>query len=418
MTQSTTASKPDSSTVASKGTGLDAVVKLRKGAERRLLQGHQWVFSNEIDVEATPLRNFDAGQIVNVEARNGRLLGVGYVNPATLISIRLLTGPHTSLASSSIEDLLRNRLDNAFAWRQQNYSEPWYRLVHAEGDLLPGLVVDRFDHVLVVQITTAGMERYADLIAGHLAQMTGATVVHFDNRSRSRTLENLPETDHTAIGQLPDVLTVQENGCNFQIPATGGQKTGWFYDHRENRRLVADLCKGKRVLDVFSYAGGWSIAAAKRGATEVTAVDSSQTALDYLQSNAQLNDVSGQLQCVCSDAIEALKQLAASDKQYDVVVVDPPAFIKRKKDFKKGVQHYELLNRLAAKLVSPGGLLATASCSQAMPLDDLTAATRRAAIKSGSDMQILHTLCQGPDHPWVAGVPETRYLKGLLARLS
>lgn len=417
MTQSSTETASDSTTPASSEAGSEAIVKLKKGAERRLLQGHQWVFSNEIDVDVTPLRNFEAGQIVNVEARNGKLLGMGYINPATLISVRLLAGPHAGFSGTGIEDLLRKRLDTAFAWREQNYTTPWYRLVHAEGDLLPGLVVDRFDNVLVVQVTTAGIERYADSIAGHLAEITGASVVHFDNRSRSRALENLTETDNTAIGQLPDVLTVQENGCEFQIPATGGQKTGWFYDHRENRRLVAGLCKGMRVLDVFSYVGGWSIAAAKNEATEVTAVDSSRAALDHLESNAELNDVAGKLEVICGDAIEALKQLATAGKQYDVVIVDPPAFIKRKKDFKKGVQHYELLNRLSAKLVVSGGLLATASCSQAMPLDDLTAAARRAAIKSGSEMQILHTLSQGPDHPWVPGVPETRYLKGLLARL-
>ncbi len=394
------------------------VVKLKKGAERRLLHGHLWVFSNEIDVEATPLRNFEAGQIVSVESRNGKTLGVGYINPATLISVRLLAGQNSPAAELETRELLRLRLENAFKLRQQIYKEPWYRLVHAEGDLLPGLVVDRFDNVLIVQITTAGMERYAAAITEDLANLTGATVIHFDNRSRLRELENLDTTDNTAIGQLPEQMVVRENGCEFRIPSSGGQKTGWFYDHKDNRATVASLCTDRRVLDVFSYVGGWSLAAAVAGAREVTAVDSSQTALDCLQSNADLNGVSEKINVVCSDAIEALKKLASAGEQYDVVVIDPPAFIKRKKDFKKGVQHYELLNRLAAKLVSPGGLLASASCSQAMPLADLTAAVRRAAVKSGKEMHILRTLAQGPDHPWIAGVPETQYLKGLLARLA
>lgn len=394
-----------------------SVVKLKKGAERRLLQGHLWVFSNEIDVEATPLRNFESGQIVSVQSRNGKPMGMGYINPATLISVRLLSGPHSRLAGLETADLLRTRLGNALQLRQQFYAEPWYRLVHAEGDLLPGLVIDRFDNVLIAQITTAGIEQYSDVIAEHLAELTGAGVIHFDNRSRLRELENLGTEDQTAVGQLPEMMLVRENGCEFQIPGSGGQKTGWFYDHRENRAKVARLCKGKRVLDVFSYVGGWSVAAAVAGASEVTAVDSSQPALDHLQSNAEINKVAEKFEIVCSDAIEALKKLSAKSEQYDVVIIDPPAFIKRKKDFKKGVQHYELLNRLAAKLVKPGGLLATASCSQAMPLTDLTAAVRRAASKSGNEMHILHSLTQGPDHPWIAGVPETQYLKGLLARL-
>ena len=394
------------------------VVKLKKGAERRLLQGHLWVFSNEIDVEATPLKEFEAGQTVAVESRNGKPMGVGYINPATLISVRLLAGQNTRLAELETDDLLRLRLDNAFQLRQQIYSEPFYRVVRAEGHLLPGLVVDRIDNVLIVQITTAGIERSAETIVSHLAKLTGAAVIHFDNHSRLREMENLCSDDNTALGQLPQMLSVRENGCEFQIPGSGGQKTGWFYDHRDNRAKVGNLCDGKRVLDVFSYAGGWSIAAAVAGADEVTAVDSSQPALDHLQSNAGLNKVAGKVQVICSDAIEALKKLAADGKQYDVVISDPPAFIKRKKDFKKGVQHYELLNRLAAKLVAKGGLLATASCSQAMPLADLMAAARRGAVKSGNELHIMHSLTQGPDHPWIAGVPETQYLKGLLARLA
>ena len=367
-----------------------AVVKLKKGADRRLLNGHLWVFSNEIDVEATPLRDFDAGQIVSVESNNGKALGFGYINPATLISVRLLTGPHSSDLKVAVEDLLRTRLQQALALRQQLYAEPWYRLVHAEGDLLPGLVVDRFDDVLVVQVTTAGIERHSELIAEYLAELTGVKVVHFDNRSRLRTLENLGDVDRTPVGQLPELLTIHENGCHFQVPATGGQKTGWFYDHKENRATVARQCKGKRVLDVYSYVGGWSIAAAVAGASEVTAVDSSRSAIDHLDACAGLNSVSGRLKLMCDDAIDALKKLAAADEQFDVVILDPPAFIKRKKDYKKGVQHYELLNRLAAKLVAPGGLLATASCSQAMPLADLTAAARRGATKSGKAVSYTH----------------------------
>lgn len=396
---------------------VPSVVKLKKGAERRILHGHLWIFSNEVDTAATPLTAFEAGQLVSVEARNGRSLGIGYINPASLISVRLMERDVQDLQGFDREQWLKQKLENAFSLRQLLFSEPYYRLVHGEGDLLPGLVIDRFDETAIVQITTAGMEVMKETLIRQLVEIAGVSVVHLDNRSTLRTLENLETDDVTPIGTLPEKLVVQENGANFEVAAGSGQKTGWYFDHRENRALAARLASGKTVLDVFSYVGGWSIQAACAGATNVTAIDASQKALSRLEANARDNGVADRVEAVCGDALEILKQLGADGKSYDLVILDPPAFIKRRKDFKKGVQHYELLNRLAARLVNNGGVLITASCSQAMPGGELEAVARRAARKSGKELQILHQLSQSPDHPWLAGVPETFYLKGLVARL-
>jgi len=308
-------------------------------------------------------------------------------------------------------------LQAAHSLRLSLHKEPWYRLVHAEGDRLPGLVVDRYDDTLIVQISTAGMDQHRNDICQQLAGITGCKNVHLANNLTARELEQLPTQEETIKGDLPSELVIRENGCDYRVPASGGQKTGWYYDHRENRAIAAKHAAGKRVLDVFCYTGAWSMPAACAGAEQVVAVDSSQKAMTALAANAKRNGVEDKVEAITADAIETLKQLYADSRRFDLVILDPPAFIKRKKDLKNGVQHYELLNRLACRLVAENGILITASCSQALGEPELLQIARRSAAKRGLELQVLNRLSQAPDHPALAGVPETFYLKGLVARL-
>ena len=391
---------------------------LNKGADRRLRLGHLWVFSNEIDTAKSPLKNLSAGEAVDVVSSAGDYLGSGYANPATLISVRLLsTSRENESDRGDLNKLLDSRLQTAHALRLSLYKDPWYRLVHAEGDRLPGLIVDRYDDTLIVQISTAGMDQHKGDICQRLAELTGCKNIRLANNLAARELENLSVEEETIMGELPAELVVKENGCDYRVPASGGQKTGWYYDHRENRAIAAKHADGKRVLDVFCYTGAWSMPAAIAGAEQVVAVDSSQKAMAALAENAKRNGVDGKLEAITGDAIETLKQLHADSRRFDVVILDPPAFIKRKKDLKNGMQHYEVLNRLACRLVAENGILITASCSQALGDADLLQIARRSAAKRGLELQVLNRLSQAPDHPALAGVPESFYLNGLVARL-
>jgi len=362
-----------------------------------LRQGHLWVFSNEIDTAKTPLKNLSAGETVDVVSSAGDYLGTGYANPATLISVRLLATSRESHSqnesgSGDLKELIDSRLQAAHELRLSLYKDPWYRLVHAEGDRLPGLVVDRYDDTLIVQISTAGMDQHRNDICQKLAELSGCKNVHLANNLTARELEQLPTEEETIKGNLPAELVIKENGCEYRVPATGGQKTGWYYDHRENRAIAS-------------------------GAKQVVAVDSSQKAMAALAENVKRNGVEDKVEAITADAIETLKQLHTDSRRFDLVILDPPAFIKRKKDLKNGIQHYELLNRLACRLVEENGILITASCSQALGDADLLQIARRSAAKRGLELQVLNRLSQAPDHPALAGVPETFYLKGLVARL-
>lgn len=389
-------------------------LRLRKGEERRLLAGHLWVFSNEVDVKATPLTAFEPGQVVQIASSRGEPIGHGYVNPHSLIAARLCSrGTARPLDGA----LIRDRLAAALALRERFYTQPFYRLVHSEGDWLPGVVIDRYGDVLVMQVNTAGMEQQLDVLLAELDALISPSVVLLRNDSAVRELEQLPRYVKVVKGELPSHVEVQENGLRYRASLDSGQKTGWFYDHRENRKALQPLCQGKRVLDVFSYLGGWGLNGAKGGASSVVAVDASAPALALAQENAALNGYADLFQTRCGDAAEVLRELAAESAQFDVVVLDPPAFIKRRKDHKAGLAQYELINRLGMALLAEGGILVSASCSQHLSAADLNGAMIRAARKNRSSVQVLASAGQGPDHPVNAAMPETAYLKSVTARL-
>lgn len=389
-------------------------LRLKKREERRVQSGHAWVFSNEIDTQSTPLKALEPGSAITLETANGKFLAHAYVNPHSLISARVTSRRANRPFSAS---MLRERLQQALALRSYRYAEPYYRLVHSEGDFLPGLTVDRYADVLVVQITTAGMERYRDDIIDALQQLCEARAIFLRNDTAVRELEQLPLYREWAVGDAVDVLSIRENGLQFEVPAEISQKTGWFYDHRDSRAALAPWVKGKRVLDVYSYIGGFGVCAAVMGATEVLGVDVSANAVEASVANAALNGCSDRYSARCADAVEAMRALYEEGERFDVVVLDPPAFIKRRKDRDAGLRHYALNNRLAMRLLAPGGVIFSASCSQALSHDDLLQQMRKSLPASALGLQILAPLQQGADHPVNVAMPETLYLTGAIARV-
>ena len=389
-------------------------LRLKRNEDRRLRAGHLWVFSNEVDVAHTPLTGFAPGDPVQIQDSRGIAVGSGYVNPRSLICARLVSrDPERALDGT----LLAERLAGALSLRERLFPrDPFYRLVYGESDALPGLVVDRFGDVLVVQVTTAGMERLREELLAALVGLVRPAGILLRNDTGSRELEGLERYVETAHGEVPARVEIRENGVRFLVPLTGGQKTGWFYDHRDNRARLGRYVPDRRVLDVFSYAGGWGVQAAVAGAGEVLCVDSSAAAVSILGESAALNGVDSRVRTLQADAFDALRDLAAARERFDVIVLDPPAFIKRRKDYKQGEKAYQKLNRLALELLSPGGILVSASCSFHFGRDALLDAILRAGRDTSRELQILEEGHQAPDHPVHPAIPETAYLKAFFAR--
>ncbi len=392
------------------GTAVFPRLRLKKNEEKRLLQGHLWVYSNEIDTAQTPLAGFTPGQLVDVEDSRGQCLGRGYVNPHTLLCARLLT--RNPLAPLD-EAFFIERVRSALQLRETLYSRPYYRLIYGESDFLPGLIVDRYHDLLVVQITTAGMELLRETIIAALQRVLHPEAILLRNDHSMRLVEGLPQYVSAALGEPAERCLVEENDAAFWIAPWSGQKTGWFYDHRESRRQLQRFVPGKRVLDVFSYVGAWAVQAAVYGAAEVWAVDSSAPALEKCSENADLNKVKPILKTWQGDAFDQLKQFAADQVKFDVIILDPPAFIKKRKDYPQGFLAYKRLNALALQLLSKPGVLITASCSHHLSAEDLQRAVLLGSLAAGRDLQILSRGHQGLDHPVHPAIPETDYLKTL-----
>lgn len=392
-----------------------AVLRLKKHEDRRLREGHLWVFSNEVDIQATPLSGFAPGDPAVIESASGKVLGAGYVNPHALICARIVSrDPATALDRG----LLVQRFKHALALRQQLFPDPYYRLVYGDSDGLPGLVVDRYDDVFVVQIATAGMERVKQEIVAALERVCAPRAVLLRNDGGARELEGLEKYIALEYGALPPEVMLQEHGVRFKIPVTDGQKTGWYYDQRMNRQRLRSYVAGKRVLDVFSYLGAWGVQAAFAGADTVTCVDSSARALEWLQENAALNNVTDKITTLQADAFIALQSLRAQATEFDVAIVDPPAFIKRKKDIKEGTQAYRRVNQMAMRLLAPGGILISSSCSYHLPRAALAQALLQAGRPLQRELQIIEQGHQAPDHPVHPAIPETDYLKVYFSRVD
>ena len=391
------------------------VLKLKRGEDRRLRAGHLWIFSNEVDIAATPLTQFEPGAAVAVHSDRDQFLGFGYVNPRTLIAARIVGRDAAYPLDAS---LLVHRLRVALALRERLYREPYYRLVFGESDGLPGLVLDRYGEVIVAQSGTAGIDRLSSEIEAAVTKVVHARTIVWKNDSGARELEGLERSVSAAgAGELPAEITVREQGLPFSAPLAEGQKTGWFYDQTANReRLRRYLPAGARVLDVCSYVGAWAVSALKGGAASATCVDSSATALEYVARNARANGVT--VETIKDDAFDALKVLQESGAKFDVVILDPPAFAKRKKDVPQAQAAYRKLNQLALPLIDRDGLLVSCSCSYHMGTDELLNAIQAAARHSSRFVQILEEGGQSPDHPVHPAIPESRYLKSFFCRVT
>jgi 23S rRNA (cytosine1962-C5)-methyltransferase len=390
------------------------VLRLKRGEERRLASGHLWVFSNEVDTDSTPLAGFAPGALAQLRSQRDAFLGHVYVNPHALICARILS---RELARPVDDALLEARLRAALTLRQSEARAPCYRWVFGESDLLPGLVLDRYGDVVVGQIATAGMQQLQAALGAAVRRVLAPASLYWKNDSGARDLEHLPKESAAAFGVVPDELTVTEGALTFRVPLVAGQKTGWFFDQTDNReRLKRYVPAGARVLDVCSYAGGWAVSALACGAGSALCVDSSQAALDCAAANAVRNGL--QLESLCADAFDALRLLAERGERFDVVILDPPAFIKRKKDIPQGQAAYRKLNQLALALLSEHGLLVSCSCSYHLSPEALMEAIQGGARHSQRFVQILETGGQSADHPIHPAIPETRYLKAFFCRVT
>jgi 23S rRNA (cytosine1962-C5)-methyltransferase len=389
-------------------------IRLKSNSERRLKAGHLWVYSNEVDVEQTPLTAFAAGDEVRIETHSGKALGVATVSPNNLICARL----HSRDAEHRLDkSLLVHRLNIARGLRDRLFDKPFYRAVYGESDLLPGLVVDRFADHLVVQIGTPGMERAREAIIEALVQVFKPAGILFKNDNAARNAEGLPEYVEAVHGEVPERVALEENGVRFEAPVWHGQKTGWFYDHRMNRARLAPYVAGKRVLDLYSYIGGWGVQAAAFGASEVMCVDSSVPALDLVEHNAALNGVAERMVVLEGDVMDALRELKSAGEKFDVVIADPPAFIKKRKDIRNGEAAYRRLNEQAMRLLNREGMLVSASCSMHLAEDSLRDILLAASRHLDRNLVITERGFQGPDHPLHPAIPETGYIKSYTCRV-
>lgn len=385
-------------------------LKLLPRADRRVRLGHAWVFSNEVDVAKTALTDFTPGDLAVVRDSFSKPVGLAYVNPGSLICARVLT----SNARAEIDQSWwRTRLQRAFALREAIYPTPHYRAVYGESDGCPGLVVDRYGDVLVAQLNTAGIVKMRDAIVGALHDIAKPRGILLRSAGSVRQIEGIEAFDE-AVGDVPDYAEVVEDNAAFMAPLRAGQKTGYFYDQRDNRSRLARYVRGKSVLDMYSYIGSWGIRAAKFGATQVTCADSSEIALDAAQENAERNGAP--IATIRGDAPEILQALAAGGRSFDVVVVDPPALIKRRKDAAAGAQLYAKLNRLALAVLKENGILVSCSCSHHLEPDTLQRALLTAGKDAGRRLQMLERHAHAPDHPVHPAMPETEYLKAFFVR--
>ena len=390
------------------------VVRLQPSRHKRAASGHPWVFSNEIAMDAAA-KALPPGGLVRLQTATGDALGVAMFNPHPLISARLLSRD----ANAAIDaDFLAARLRAALELRERLYPGGCYRLVHAEADGLPGTVIDRYGDVVTVQANTAGMDRLMPALLDAIDRVLAPATIVLRNDSSARQLEGLTLETKIVKGAISGNVKLAENGRHFFADLAEGQKTGWFYDQRDNRAAVAGLAAGKRVLDLYTYAGGFAVLAACGGAGEVVAVDRSERALALAEQAAQANEVAQRCRFVKAEAFVELERLAAAGERYDIVVADPPAFVKSKKDLNQGARGYRKLARLSAALVAPGGFFFIASCSHHVDVPLFAEQVRRGLADTGRSGRILRTVGAAADHPVHPQLPESAYLKGQLLQLD
>jgi 23S rRNA (cytosine1962-C5)-methyltransferase len=375
------------------------------GKERRVLAGHLWVYAGDLEsdaVDAAP------GAVVDLYAANGRFCGRGFFNPHSKIRVRLLTHRPQPIDAAFWE----RRIKNAIALRQRVVSDTnAYRLIHGEGDLLPGLIVDRYADVLVMQTLSFGMDVHKELLADILLKETGAKAVYLRNDPPSRTLEGLPRWRGFLHGEGPTAFEIYEGNARFSTDIERGQKTGWFCDQRENRQAVARLAREAEVLDAFCHTGAFGVQAVLHGARSLLGLDASVEATALAGAHAALNSVADRCVFRTGDVFEELRRLERRGASYDLIILDPPAFAKSRQTLGQALTGYKEINRRALKLLRPQGILASCSCSHHVAQPDLWRTILEAAHDAHRHLRLIEARSQARDHPVLAAMPETQYLK-------
>jgi len=389
-------------------------VALLPGAQRRAESGHLWVYSNEIAMDAAA-KMLPPGTLVTLRRADERPFGVALFNPHALIAARLLDRDASRAITTRF---FSRRIERALRIRERLYSAPYYRLVHAETDGLPGLVIDRFGAVLVVQTNAAGMEQLLPLVIEALRALLSPEAIVLRNDSPVRSLEGLPLYSRMAHGAIDGPVTLDENGVHFLADVVGGQKTGWFYDQRDNRGFIARLAEEARVLDLYCYGGGFAVTAAARGAESVLGVDRSEAALALAEASARLNGVGDRCTFRRGEVFAEAAALSGAAERFDIVVADPPPFARSKRDVPAALRGYRKLARLAAQLTAPGGFLFIASCSHNIGAAEFADSVQRGLADAGRGGRILRSSGAAPDHPVHPALPETFYLKALTLALD
>lgn len=389
-------------------------IHLQSGRQRRVMHGHPWVYSNEVQMDNTA-KAVPPGSPVRLLDPGGTPLGIYTFNPHTLIAARLLSGDPATVVDHAF---IAGRLRRAVELRDRLFSRPFYRVVHAEADGLPGLIVDRFDDVVTVQANSVFMDRRIDEILAAIDEVMAPRAVILRNDSTQRALEGLAEETRLAKGEIDGPIRLEENGVTFFANPLDGQKTGWFYDQRDNRAFIASLARGGRAIDFFSYNGGFGIQCAVAGATQVIAVDRSALALENATRAAEANGVADRFEARKADAFQELERLNAAGETFQVVVADPPAFVKSKKDLAVGCRAYRKMARLAAKITAPGGYLLCGSCSHNVDPPTFAEQVARGLNDAGRTGRILRSAGAGPDHPVHPHLPESAYLKAIVLQLD
>jgi 23S rRNA (cytosine1962-C5)-methyltransferase len=389
-------------------------VILLPGRNRRAAGGHPWIYSNEIRMDAAA-KALAPGSLVTVRRADESALGVAMFNPHMLIAARLLD---RDAARPIGRRFFLRRIERALKLRERLFDTPYYRLVHAEADGLPGLVVDRFGTVLVIQSNAAGMARLEPLVLETLGDLLRPEAIVLRNDSPARALEGLPLETTVVVGKLNGSVAVDENGAVFRADLIAGQKTGWFFDQRDNRRFVAALARGARVLDLYCFTGGFAVQAARAGATAIVGIDRSEPALALAADAAALNGVSESCTFRRGETFAEAARLAGTAERFDIVIADPPAFAKSRREVPAALRGYRKLARLAASVTATGGILFLASCSFNVGAEEFAEAVRRGLADAGRAGRILRVAGADADHPIHPALSETSYLKTLTLALD
>jgi 23S rRNA (cytosine1962-C5)-methyltransferase len=377
-------------------------IKLKKKEERRMERGHPWIFSNELQRTTD---TFAPGELVDVQDASGRFLGRGYINPHTLIAIRILTRKQEEIDRA----FFRKRIAAAHALRTMLGFGDSFRAIFSEGDGLPGLIVDKYADSLVIQASTAGIDKLLDDIIPALQEEYSPRAIVLRNDTGSREIEGLAQEKRVALGEINGPVEFDESGIRYAVDVLEGQKTGFFFDQRENRLAIKDYVRGKRTLDCFCYVGAWALSAARLGASEVTGLDASERAIALASQNAKLNGLDAQFKK--ADVFDELRAFEQQRERFGCIILDPPAFVKSRAKVREALKGYKEINLRAMRLLEPGGALITCSCSHHIDQELFREMLIDAAYSSGKQARLLEMRSQARDHPVLLAAKETQYLK-------